>query len=179
MHLFDFHFSELTENDKFESFDCGEIEIDKFLKEDSINFQNEKMTNTFIFKNNEDKVVIYFSISNDCLNDVRYENNVWNKLHRKIKLPNEKRIRQYPSVKITQLGIDKSIQGKGLSHQLLDFIKYWTFEQHKPACRLIILDSLNKELQISTYLKNDFVFLSDLDKDSKHRFMYFDLLRLE
>lgn len=179
MHLFDFHFSELTENDKFESFDCGEIEIDKFLKEDSINFQNEKMTNTFIFKNNEDKVVIYFSISNDCLNDVRYENNVWNKLHRKIKLPNEKRIRQYPSVKITQLGIDKSIQGKGLSHQLLDFIKYWTFEQHKPACRLIILDSLNKELQISTYLKNDFFFLSDLDKDSKHRFMYFDLLRLE
>jgi hypothetical protein len=96
-----------------------------------------------------------------------------------IKLPNDKRIRQYPSVKITQLGIDKSIQGKGLSHQLLDFIKFWTFEQHRPACRLIILDSLNKDVQINTYLKNDFVFLSDLDKDKKHRFMYFDLLRLE
>ena len=26
---------------------------------------------------------------------------------------------------------------------------------------------------------NDFVFLSDLDNEKKHRFMYFDLLRLE
>ncbi len=179
MNLFDFNFSELSEKDDTESFDCGESEINKFLKDYSINFQKEKMTNTFVFKNEKDEVVIFFSISNDCLNDIRYENSVWNKFHRKIKLPNDKRIRQYPSVKITQLGIDKSIQGKGLSHQLLDFIKYWTFEEHKPACRLLILDSLNKEVQIKTYLKNDFVFLSDLDEDNKHRFMYFDLLRLE
>lgn len=179
MNLFDFHFSELNENDQLGVFDCGEEEINRFLIEDALNFQSEKMTNTFVFKNELGDVVIFFSISNDCLNDVRYENSVWNKFYRKIKLPNNKRIRQYPSVKITQLGIDLSIQGKGLSHQLLDFIKYWTFEQHKPAYRLIILDSLNKDIQISTYLKNDFVFLSDADKDSKHRFMYFDLLRLQ
>lgn len=179
MNLYDFQFSELSETDNLGIFDCGENEINHFLKEDAVNFQKEKMTNTFVFKNIDDLVVIFFSISNDCLNDVRYENSVWNKLHRKIKLPNSKRIRQYPSVKITQLGIDKSIQGKGLSHQLLDFIKFWTFEQHKPACRLLILDSLNKDVQIKTYLKNDFVFLSDLDMNSKHRFMYFDLLRLE
>ena len=85
MNLFDFNFFELSENDNLESFDCGEKEINKFLKEDSVDFQNEKMTNTFIFKNNKDEVVIFFSISNDCLNDIRYENNVWNKLHRKYK----------------------------------------------------------------------------------------------
>ena len=29
------------------------------------------------------------------------------------------------------------------------------------------------------YEKNDFVFLLESDKEEKHRFMYFDLLRLE
>lgn len=101
------------------------------------------------------------------------------KLHRKIKLPNEKRIRQYPAVKIARLGIDKKYKGNGLSHQLLDFIKGWTFIEHKPACRLLILDAYNKPVQLSTYQKNDFTFLLDSDKEEKHRFMYFDLMRLE
>jgi hypothetical protein len=73
LNLFDFSISELTKDDNLLSFDCGENEINKFLKEDSLNFQNEKMTNTFIFKNDKDEVVIFFSISNDCLNDIRYK----------------------------------------------------------------------------------------------------------
>ncbi len=82
-------------------------------------------------------------------------------------------------MKITRLGIDKALQGKGISHQILDFIKYWTFIEHKPACRLLILDAYNELKQINMYQKNDFIFLSDNDKDDKHRFMYFDLLRLQ
>lgn len=179
MELSDFYFLALSENDNLTDFDCGNEEINEFLLEDSLSFQKEKITNTFLFKDTTDTIIAFFSISNDCLNDLGYENNVWNRLHRKIKLPNQKRIRQYPSVKITRLGIDKSIQGKGISHQLLDFIKYWTFIEHKPACRLLILDAYNKPIQLSMYEKNDFIFLSDNDKDDKHRFMYFDLLRLD
>jgi len=70
-------------------------------------------------------------------------------------------------------------QGQGIAHQLLDFIKYWTFIEHKPACRLLILDAYNKPKQLSLYQKNDFTFLSDSDQNDKHRFMYFDLLRLD
>lgn len=179
MDLSDFYFSPLSEQDHVADFDCGDDEINEFLKEDSFNFQKEKITNTFLFKDHTEKVVAFFSISNDCLNDIGYESNVWNKLHRRIKLPNQKRIRQYPSVKITRLGIDNSLQGKGISHQLLDFIKYWTFIEHKPACRLLILDAYNKPKQLNMYEKNYFIFLSDNDKDHKHRFMYFDLLRLD
>lgn len=179
MELSDFYFSSLKDEDNLSSFDCDDEKINEFFKEDSKNFQKEKITNTYLFKNSQDKIVAFFSISNDCLNDLGYENKVWNKLHRKIKLPNDKRIRQYPSVKITRLGIDKSIQGKGISHQLLDFIKFWTFTEHKPACRLLILDAYNKERQLKMYQTNDFIFLTDIDKDKEHRFMYFDLLRLE
>lgn len=178
MDLSDFSFSLLNNDDVLDNFDCEDHEINEFFLEDSKNFQNEKITNTYLFKD-KNQVVTFFSISNDCLNDLGYENSIWNKLHRKIKLPNEKRIRQYPAVKIARLGIDKKYKGNGLSHQLLDFIKGWTFIEHKPACRLLILDAYNKPVQLSTYQKNDFTFLLDSDKNEKHRFMYFDLMRLE
>jgi len=177
--LSDFKFSSLNDDDILDNFDCGDKDINEFLIEDSKNFQKEKITNTFLFKNATDKVVVFFSLSNDCLNDLGYENKVWNKLHRKIKLPNQKRIRQYPAVKITRLGIDKTIQGKGLARKLLDFIKFWTFIEHKPACRLLILDAYNQPKQLGIYEKNDFIFLSDEDISNKQRFMYFDLMRLE
>ncbi|RKR10516.1 hypothetical protein C8C83_2193 [Flavobacterium sp. 90] len=178
MDLSDFTFSSLNNNDDLYNFDCEDSEINEFLIDDSKKFQIEKITNTYLFKEN-DRIAAFFSISNDCLNDLGYENSIWNKLHRKIKLPNEKRIRQYPAVKIARLGIDKKYKGNGLSHQLLDFIKGWTFIEHKPACRLLILDAYNKPVQLSTYQKNDFTFLLDSDKEKKHRFMYFDLMRLE
>jgi len=178
MDLSDFTFSLLNENDRLDNFDCQDNEINEFFIDDAKNFQKEKITNTYLFKK-DSKIVAFFSISNDCLNDLGYGNSIWNKLHRKIKLPNEKRIRQYPAVKIARLGIDKDYQGKGLSHQLLDFIKGWTFIEHKPACRLLILDAYNKPKQTEMYEKNDFLFLLESDKNDKHRFMYFDLMRLE
>ncbi|WP_312923195.1 hypothetical protein [Empedobacter brevis] len=178
MDLSDFSFSSLSDDDILNEFDCLDEEMNVFFREDSKQFQSEKITNTYLFKEGS-KIVAFFSISNDCLNDLGYENSIWNKLHRKIKLPNEKRIRQYPSVKVTRLGLDKDFQGKHLSHQLLDFIKGWTFIEHKPACRLLILDAYNQPKQIEMYLKNDFVFLLNSDENEKHRFMYFDLMRLE
>lgn len=178
MDLSDFTFSSLNNNDVLYNFDCEDGEINEFLIEDSKKFQIEKITNTYLFKEN-DSIAAFFSISNDCLNDLGYENSIWNKLHRKIKLPNEKRIRQYPAVKIARLGIDRNYKGNGLSHQLLDFIKGWTFTEHKPACRLLILDAYNQSIQLSTYQKNDFIFLLESDIEKKHRFMYFDLMRLE
>jgi GNAT superfamily N-acetyltransferase len=178
MELSDFSFSPLQEDDDLEGFDCEDAEMNEFFLEDSKKFQREKITNTYLFKEGT-TIVAFFSISNDCLNDLGYDNSIWNRLHRKIKIPNEKRIRQYPAVKITRLGVNKAFQGKGLSHQLLDFIKGWTFIEHKPACRLLILDAYNSHKQIALYEKNDFVFLLSSDQLAKHRFMYFDLMRLE
>lgn len=178
MDLTTFTFSHLNEFDDLSMFNCDDEKINEFLLEDSKNFQKERIASTYIFRSNNE-IAAFFSICNDCLNDLGYENNIWNKFHRKIKLPNDKRIKQYPAVKIVRLGIDIKYQGQGISHQLLDFIKYWTFLEHKPACRLLILDAYNQEKQLRMYLKNDFIFLMDSDKSEKHRFMYFDLLRLE
>ncbi|EKB03210.1 hypothetical protein HMPREF9711_02537 [Myroides odoratimimus CCUG 3837] len=178
MYLSDFHLAALSDTVYLGDFDCLDADLNDFLQNDSLNYQKEKITNTYLFLD-KDIVVAFFSLSNDCLNDLGYENSIWNKLHRSIKLPNEKRIRQYPVIKITRLGIDKRYQGHGLSHQLLDFIKVWTFIEHKPAYRLLILDAYNQPKQVEMYQKNDFVFLLKSDVTNKHRFMYFDLMRLE
>ncbi len=178
MDLSDFTFSPLADEDVLESFDCGDGDINDFLVNDSKNYQKEKITNTYLFKD-RDVIAAFFSISNDCLNDLGFGNNAWNRFHRKTRLPNAKRIRQYPAVKITRLGVHLAYQGHGLSHQLLDFIKAWTFIEHKPACRLLLLDAYNQEKPLSVYMKNDFTFLLTNDKDDKSRIMYFDLMRLE
>lgn len=178
MYLSAFTFASLKPDDDLAGFNCGDDEMNEFFIEDSKDFQKQKITNTYLFKK-DDSIVAFFSISNDCLNDLGYGNSTWNKLHRRIKLPNEKRIRQYPAVKLTRLGVDVNYQGKGLSHQLLDFIKGWTFFEHKPACRLLILDAYNHPKQTTMYIKNDFTFLLNSDEIEKQRFMYFDLARLD
>jgi GNAT superfamily N-acetyltransferase len=174
-----FKFTGLDETLSASKFDCGDSDINEFLKIDAFKYQEQKIANTFCFVDDSDQIIAFFSISNDCLNDLGYSNNTWNKFHRKIKLPNEKRIRQYPSVKIGRLGIDKIYQGQGLAHQLMIFIKGWTTLELKPACRLLLLDAYNKTPQLNYYSKNGFEFLLDSDIRDKTRLMYFDLSRLD
>jgi hypothetical protein len=47
---------------------------------------------------------------------------------------------------------------------------------HKPACRLLLLDALNKERQIKYYRNNGFEFLLDDDVTEENRVMHFDFL---
>lgn len=100
------------------------------------------------------------------------------KFHRLIKLPNSKRIKQYPSIKIGRLGVHKNFHGTGLAYELMDFIKGWVTIDHKPGCRLLIIDAVNKSKQIRYYNRNKFKFLLDSDQDSKTRIMYYDLLKI-
>lgn len=183
MELSDFHFTQLTNDINLSAFDCDDADINEFLKEDSLNYQKQKIANTYLFLEESGNVVIFFSISNDCLNDLGdikgFTKTIWNRFHRKSAIPNDKRIKQYPAIKIGRLGIDKSIQGKGLANQLLDFIKGWVVIDHKPACRLLLLDAYNKEKQIRFYTRNDFIFLLGEDIEDRTRIMYFDLVRLQ
>ncbi|HTD40699.1 MAG TPA: hypothetical protein VK671_08770 [Mucilaginibacter sp.] len=183
MELFDFTFIELTEDYKFGNFNCGEDDITNFLFEDSKNYQREKMANTYLFIDDNNDIVAYFCISNDCLIDKGEEkgftNQIFNRFHRKIKLPNSKRIRQYPAIKVGRLGVDEKYHRTGISYQLMDFIKGFSLRDHKPACRLLLLDALNKPRQISYYANNGFTFLlDDSDTNNKNRIMYFDFLHL-
>lgn len=182
MPLSDFNFTPLTPDIDLTSFDCEDADINEFLKDDAWNYQREKMANTYLFLDNHE-IIAFFSISNDCLNDLGEEKGfnktIWNRFHRKSEIPNEKRIKAYPAVKIGRLGVCLPQQKSGLSYELMDFIKGYALLDHKPACRLLLLDAYNRDRQIRYYERNGFKFLLDNDKNDKTRIMYFDLQAFE
>lgn len=177
------YFSKLSDRSLVDKFDCDLDDITSFLQDDALNYQDQKIANTYIFTDLNKNILAYFSISNDSLNDLGNEkgftSTVWNRLHRFIRLTNSKRIRQYPSIKIGRLGVHKSLHGTGLAYQLMDFIKGWVTIGHKPACRLLVLDAVNQPKQLRYYGRNKFKFLLDADHNNKTRIMYYDLLKLK
>ena len=181
MDLSDFKFIQLNNDVVLDNFECGEDEIANFLKEDALQYQIERMANTYLFLDEEDAIVAYFSISNDCLvdrgEDKGYTNSIFNRLHRKTAIPNEKRIRQYPAIKVGRLGVAQNYHGTGIAYQLMDFIKGFSILDHKPACKFLLLDAINKERQTKYYKNNSFEFLLN-DSENKTRIMYFNLERL-
>lgn len=175
-------FLPLSSKSQITTFDCGLEDITSFLHDDAVSYQAEKMANTYLFEDEKGSVFAFFSISNDCLNDLGdeqgYTNNIWNRLHRFLGLPNAKRIRQYPAIKIGRLGVHKDLHGSGIAYELMDFIKGWVMIDHKPACRLLILDAVNEPKQVKYYDRNNFKFLLKSDEDGKTRIMYYDLEKL-
>jgi hypothetical protein len=171
----DMSLSLLDESFDLLEFNCGRDDINEFLKDDALNYQKQKLANTFIFHPKDKKnPVAFFSILNDALNVKNLPNNEKNKFNRR--LPNNKRINHYPAIKIGRLGVTLSLQKSGFAYSLMDFIKGFSVKNLNSACRLLILDAVNEPKQISYYQKNDFTFLMESDKESKTRLMYFDLI---
>lgn len=176
MTLSDFEFDLLSAEHDLAEFDCSDDDINEFLSDDALNYQRDRMANTYVF-HLDNKVQAFFSILNDCLHDKGYENNVWNKFHRKRKIPNNKRIKQYPAIKVGRLGVTKTHHGSGIAYELMDFIKGFSLLEHKPACRLLLLDAYNKPKQITYYERNGFIFLDDKTTRDATRLMYYDLIQ--
>lgn len=176
------YFSELSKNSLTCNFDCDLESITDFLRNDALSYQDQRMANTYLFSNKDGKILAFFSISNYCLNDLGvangYTNTAWNRIHRTINLPNIKRIRNYPAIKIGKLGVHKDLHGSGLAYKLMDFIKGWADTNQKPACRLLLLDAVNQPKQLTYYIRNGFKFFLDSDHNKQTRVMYYDLLKL-
>jgi GNAT superfamily N-acetyltransferase len=171
------------------TFECGiekhETDISEFLQDDAMKYHGEQFANTYVFIDSENTIAAYFCISNDCLNDQGYEPPLWNKalnkFHKNQGIPNQKRIRAYPSIKIGRLGVHSKYKGTGVAYELMAFIKGYAIQELKPACRLLLLDAVNLQKQITYYQRNGFVFVFDNDENAKRekRLMYYDLKLLE
>ena len=181
MALSDFTFRILDETIDLSNFDCGDADINEFLKVDAVLYSKHKLALTYLFTSEND-VVAFFSISNNCLKDLGeekgYTRNTWKHFHKNTNIPFEKRIKQYPAVLIGRLGVNLNYQGSGLAYELMDFIKGWVYVDHKPAFRLLLLDAYNRPKQLNYYLKNGFLPLLNYDLKEETRLMYFDMLKL-
>ena len=124
----------------------------------------------------EKRVAAFFSLSNDkltCAPDEDGTKMTWNRLQRDI--PNRKRRRSYPAVKIGRLGVCADMQRVGLGRQILDWLKILFLTSNRTGCRFITVDAYNDLRTLGFYERNDFRFLTSADAKDDTRQMYFDL----
>lgn len=176
MNLTDCILTRLDPSDNLTNFSCGDSDLEDFLQNDAINYQNELLAVTYLFLNNNDRleIVAFFSVTNDKLTDDGTIT-IWNRLSRRI--PNYKRRKQYPSVLLARLGVDSKYQGFGIGANIIQFIKGWFTIKNKTGCRFLVIDAYNKDSVINFYSKNGFDFLTIHDVNSTTRHMYYDLMR--
>lgn len=150
-------------------FTCDDSEISKFYKEDIIPHTNNLISVSYVIETPEREVLGFYCVSNDRI-DIKYK---------KIKfiVPYGKLYDGAPAVKIGRLGVNIKYERRGIGTDILNSIKYSFTHNNKTGCRFVIVDATNKPKTISFYKKNEFNFLSNEDKKSDTRLMYFDLMR--
>ncbi len=135
------------------SFDCDDNPINEFIHFEALDYQKEYLGNTYVLVCSQNIVRAYFTLFNDSLHDFGSSKNKFNREH---KIPNSKRRRSYPAIKIGRFGVHKDQQKTGLAYELMDFIKGWVIMENKSAVKFLILDAYNQERQKKFYSNNKF-----------------------
>lgn len=163
---------QLTTETNIKPFKCKEQDLNGFLFDDAKFFQKELMSVTYLLENPKENVTVaYFSLLADKIIFTPEEKTTWNKINRNI--PNSKRRRNYPAVKIGRLAVNENYVGTGIGTFILDSIKYAFTTTARLGCRFLTVDALISATLF--YEKNGFNFLTENDKNDETRLMFYDL----
>lgn len=181
-----YYFETLNENHELNDFDCGDEDLNDFLKNDAINQQKEKLniTKLILF---EDKLIGYTSLLTDTI-ILKNINDKDLRLKIKDKLGITSKNRQISAVKIGRLAIDEKYSGKGLGTHILNNIlkNLKDISENNIGFRFIIVEGYAKAFNFYVlkngfeFLKNDYKKIQNINfiskRDPKKRFyLYFDL----
>lgn len=168
-----FTFRQIDADTQIKSFDCGDADLNDFLISNAINYYKSMMALTYLLEDNEtDKTVAYYSLLNDKIIFDTDEKRLWNRLNRNV--ANSKRRKEYPAVKIGRLAISKDYAGQQIGRSILLQLKHIFATMRRSACRFITVDAY--AAAVPFYQKCGFTFLSEKDRYSPTRAMYFDLI---
>lgn len=163
---------QLSSETKIKPFKCAEEDLNGFLFDDAKHFQDELMAVTYLLEDIEkDVTVAYFSLLADKITFNPDEKSIWNRLNRNI--PNHKRRRNYPALKIGRLAVNENYTGEGVGTFVIDSIKFAFTTVKRLGCRFVTVDALKSATPF--YEKNGFRFFTEQDKDDDTRLMFFDL----
>lgn len=178
--------------DACKPFDCDHPDLNEFFSKDVVPYTSELLGKSYCFTLDEDPTVIVcaFTVSNDSIRAPSLPNARRARVTRNI--PGVKRMRNYPSVLIGRLGVNKDFRGAGVGDQLMDFIKSWfVHPNNKTGCRFIVVDSYNEQRPLAYYKRNGFegIFTNEdqektalglpLEIQLRTRLLYFDLIVLK
>ena len=161
----------LEADTEINSFESEDKDLNDFLRNDAKNYLKSLLAVSYVLQIG-DEIIAYFSLSNDSLIKNDDKQPAWNRLNRAI--PNDKRRRSYPAVKIGRLAVAKKYSGMGLgSHIILAIQNMYINKPQQAGCRFLVVDAYQNALTF--YQKNDFKYLTEQDCHDDTRIMYFDL----
>mgnify|MGYP003317990424 CR=1 FL=1 len=125
----------LNPNDSIKPFDCGDTDLNGFLLEDDSSVSNarhhtnELLAVTYIIEDEDkEQTIAYFSLLNDKIEREITDNAAWNRLSREI--PNIKRRKTQPAVKIGRLAVSKEYQGQGYATEAVKAVTEWALQKN-------------------------------------------------
>ncbi|ROT05810.1 MULTISPECIES: GNAT family N-acetyltransferase [Bacteroidales] len=164
----------LTDNHNLTSFDCGDVDLNEFLTDDAIPFQEKRIATTYIVIIN-DRVAAYFSLLNDKVSRTDVSKSAWRKL--KKLFAHSKHRSNYPAIKIGRFAVCKDFASQGLGSVIMDAIKQSVNEKSQySAFRFLTVDAYISAIPF--YLKNGFIEMLSEQENDTTRTMYFDMLNL-
>lgn len=174
----DYSIHKLGQSERVEAFSCGDPDLDDFIMNDAPLYREALLAVTYIIQRcADDEVVGYFSLANDRIAIKDFpSNNEFNKFRRH-RFVNEKRLTNYPAVKLCRFALGDSLKGQHIGTMLLDFMKRYFVSDNKTGCRFLTVDAYRSAVPF--YQKNGFLYLNSADADRSTRLMFYDLINLE
>ncbi len=142
----------LTRGHNRRSFDCGDEEVTRFLREKALQDQERDLSRTMVLidsPDNPNRIVGYHTL---VMSQVKQE-----------EIPNDKPkiTRGIPVILLGQIGIDTNFQGNGFGDLLLTDAQARVDEiSNKVGIRALMLDARNEKLA-EWYESRDFVRFAD------------------
>ncbi len=165
----------LTVEHDLSQFDCGDKDLNGFLKDDALYFTKQRIANTFVLEDC-DNIAAYFCLLNDKVSQQESSNNKWRKI--KHGYPDGKQFSSYPAIKIGRFAVSVDYQGQNLGTDLMAMLKdMLDSNPNYSAFRYLTVDAYLSA--IGFYEKNGFKILSPKTKDEHTRLMFFDMMELE
>jgi GNAT superfamily N-acetyltransferase len=161
-------------------FDCGDDDLNGFLREDARKYYDDFMGVTYLVGYQErlagyyclfmDKIVFDFSGKADP------KRKQWQMFNKSNKIHFNKQRKTYPALKIGRLAVDAGWKGYGMGSYILDAVRKQVQDTRDFGCRFLTVDAYRDAFGF--YLKNGFEFLSSEDEWDNTRLMYYDLKRM-
>lgn len=168
-----YSYQELTPESNLEAFKCVEDDLNEFLVDEAKDYETELLAKTYLVVNEENgDLIAYFSLLNDTVRLEDTEKSTANRINRKI--PNSKRRKHYPALKIGRLAVDTRYAGMGFGELILNTICTMFRRGNRTGCRFLTVDALASATSFYQS-KGDFRFFTEKDKEEDTRLMYYDL----
>ena len=167
----------LDEDDVVSGFDCGDEDLNDFITKEASLYRKSLLSVSYALlkKDNPSEIIGFFSMANDKVALVDFADKTeFNRFRKKQGVPQSKRLKSYPAVKICRLAVSNKYKGMNLGSFLLDFIKTYFIVDNKSGCRFLTVDAYIPAIPF--YEKNSFKTLGPLKDDNPYtRLLFFDL----